>query len=128
KTGKYDGISSVYRMKLTSAYVVDPDKPMGIPKVVGDEERRIAFEAIKANTIKGIETRIPQPVPPGTTEAAVGSFEHDIADLPTKEFFIKNLERPHYGDEDKDGIPPWMRRRRGAPQPQQQQPQKPQQQ
>jgi len=128
KTGKNDGISSVYRIKMSSAYVVDPDKPMDIPKLAGDEERMQAFLAIKANTIKGIETRIPQPVPPGTTEAAVGSFEHDIADLPTKDFFIKNLERPHYGDEDKDGIPPWMRRRRGAPQPQQQQPQKPQQQ
>jgi len=58
----------------------------------------------------------------------VGSFEHDIADLPSKDFFVKNLERPHYADEDKDGIPPWMRRRRGAPQPQPQQPQKPQQQ
>jgi hypothetical protein len=91
-----------------------------------DEERMQAFLAIKANTIKGIETRIPQPVPPGTTEAAVGSFEHDIADLPSKDFFVKNLQRPHYADEDKDGIPPWMRRRRGAPQPQQ--PAKPQQQ
>jgi len=130
-TGKYDGISSVYRMKLTSAYVVDPDKPMAIPKVVGDEERKVAFEAIKANTIKGIETRIPQDVPPGTTEAAVGSFEHDIADLPSKEFFIKTLDRPHYADEDAEGIPRWMRRRRGAPapaQPPQQQQQKPQQQ
>jgi hypothetical protein len=133
KTGKYDGISSVYRMKLTSAYVVDPDKPMGIPKVVGDEERKKAFEAIKFNTIKGIETRIPQAVPPGTTEAAVGSFEHDIADLPSKEFFIKTLDRPHYADEDAEGIPRWMHRRRGgapapAQPPQQQQPQKPQQQ
>src|SRR5689334_1996389 len=132
KTGKYDGISSVYRVKMASAYVVDPDKPMDIPKLALDEERMQAFQAIKANTIKGIETLVPQPVPPGTSEAAVGSFEHDVADLPSKEFFIKNLDRPHYANEDKDGIPPWMRRRRGvlptpAPQPQQQQ-QKPQQQ
>jgi hypothetical protein len=128
KTGKYDGISSVYRIKAASAYVVDPDKPMDIPKLALDEERMQAFVAIKNNTIKGIETRIPQEVPPGTTEAAVGSFEHDIADLPSKDFFIKTLERPHYANEDKDGIPPWMRRRRGAPvvppaQPQQQKPQ-----
>jgi hypothetical protein len=53
-------------------------------------------------------------VPPGTTEAAVGSFEHDIADLPSKQFFIKTLDRPHYANEDKNGIPPWMRRRRGG--------------
>ena len=128
KTGKYDGISSVYRIKAASAYVVDPDKPMDIPKLALDEERMQAFVAIKNNTIKGIETRIPQEVPPGTTEAAVGSFEHDIADLPSKDFFIKTLERPHYANEDKDGIPPWMRRRRGAPvappaQPQQHKPQ-----
>jgi hypothetical protein len=130
KTGKYDGISSVYRIKMASAYVVDPDKPMDIPKLALDEERMQAFQAIKANTIKGIETLVPQPVPPGTSESAVGSFEHDIADLPSKDFFIKTLDRPHYANEDKDGIPPWMRRRRGlpvTPQPQQQQ-QKPQQQ
>ena len=119
---------SVYRIKLASAYVVDPDKPMDIPKLTLDEERMQAFQAIKANTIKGIETRVPQPVPPGTTEAAVGSFEHDIADLPSKDFFIKTLDRPHYANEDKDGIPPWMRRRRGAPEAPQPQPQKPQQQ
>jgi hypothetical protein len=131
KTGKNDGISSVYRFKAASAYVVDPDKPMDIPKLALDEERMQAFVAIKNNTIKGIETRIPQEVPPGTTEAAVGSFEHDIADLPSKDFFIKTLDRPHYANEDKDGIPPWMRRRRGAPaapQPAPQQQQKPQQQ
>ena len=114
KTGKYDGISSVYRLKLASAYVVDPEKPMEVPKLALDEERMQAFLAIKANTIKGAETRVPQPVPPGTTEAAVGSFEHDIADLPSKDFFIKTLDRPHYANEDKDGIPPWMRRRRGT--------------
>ncbi|MBA2588061.1 MAG: hypothetical protein H0U98_05485 [Alphaproteobacteria bacterium] len=115
KTGKNDGISSVYRIKLASAYVVDPENlAMEVPKLALDEERMQAFLAIKANTIKGAETRVPQPVPPGTTEAAVGSFEHDIADLPSKDFFIKTLERPHYANEDKDGIPPWMRRRRGT--------------
>jgi hypothetical protein len=127
-TGKYDGISSVYRIKLASAYVVDPDKPMDIPKLTLDEARMQAFLAIKANTIKGIETRVPQPVPPGTTEAAVGEFEHDIADLPSKDFFIKTLDRPHYANEDKDGIPPWMRRRRGAPAAQPPAPQPPQRQ
>ena len=129
KTGKNDGISSVYRLKLASAYVVDPQDPkMEVPKLALDEERMQAFLAIKANTIKGAETRVPQPVPPGTTEAAVGSFEHDIADLPSKDFFIKTLDRPHYANEDKDGIPPWMRRRRGtvAPTPPAVTPAKPQ--
>ena len=130
KTKKYDGISSVYRIKMSSAYVVDPDKPMEIPKLAGDEERMQAFLAIKANTIKGIETRVPQPVPPGTSEAAVPSMEYDVADLPSKDFFLKTLTRPHYEGEDANGIPPWSRRRRGAPPAPapQQQPQKPQQQ
>jgi hypothetical protein len=130
KTGKHDGISTVYRIKFASAYVVDPDKPMGIPLVMGDEERKRAFEAIKFNTIKGIETRIPQAVPPGTSEAAVPSMEYDIADLPSKEFFLKTLDRPHYVGEDANGIPPWSgRRRRAAPPPAQPpQQQKPQQQ
>src|SRR5438128_2702946 len=43
KTGKYDGISSVYRIRMTSAFVVDPDKPMDIPKLVLDEDRKLAF-------------------------------------------------------------------------------------
>ncbi|HWU55802.1 MAG TPA: hypothetical protein VN175_09890 [Rhizomicrobium sp.] len=130
KTGKYDGISTVYRIKMASAYVVDPDKPMDIPKLAGDEERMQAFVAIKANTIKGIETRVPQPVPPGTSEAAVPSMEYDVADLPSKDFFLKTLTRPHYEGEDANGIPPWAYRRRRAapPVPQQPQPQKPQQQ
>ena len=38
KTGKYDGISSAYRIKMASAYVVDPDKPMDIPILALDEE------------------------------------------------------------------------------------------
>ena len=31
KTGRYDGISTAYRMKLVPVFVVDPDKPMDIP-------------------------------------------------------------------------------------------------
>jgi hypothetical protein len=67
KTGKYDGISSVYRIKMSSAYVVDPDKPMDIPKLAGDEERMQAFVAIKANTIKAsrpVSRSRCRPVPP----------------------------------------------------------------
>jgi hypothetical protein len=58
----------------------------------------------------------------------VGSYEHDIADLPSRDFFDKTLDRPHYANEDKDGIPPWMRRRRGTPAPDAVPPAKPQQQ
>jgi hypothetical protein len=118
KTGKFDGISTVYRIKITSAYVVDPDQPMEIPKLAGDEWRRQAFLAIKASTIKAVETRIPQPVPPGTSEAAVPSMERDMVDLPSRDFFLKTLVRPHYVGEDANGFPPWepQRRKPAAPQ------------
>ncbi len=122
KTGKYDGIldrRSIASGWRSAWHVVDPDKPMDIPKLTLDEERMQAFRAIKANTINGIENPgAAAAVPPGTTsEKPRGlrySFEHDIADLPSKDFFIKTLDRPHYANEDKDGIPPWMRRRRGT--------------
>jgi hypothetical protein len=94
---------------MSTAYVVDPDKPMEIPILAGDEPRRQSFIAIKENTIKGIETRTPQPVPPGTTEAAL-PFVENIRDLPSKAYFLKTLDRPHYPDEDEKGIPPWAHR------------------
>ncbi|HET7085630.1 MAG TPA: hypothetical protein VFI23_12715 [Rhizomicrobium sp.] len=96
KTGRYDGISAAYRLKLTSAFVVDPDKPMDIPLLVGDLPRKHVFEAIRANMIKGAETRIPQDVPPGTGEADYPGMEHGVTLLPSKDFFIKTLDRPHY--------------------------------
>jgi len=111
KTGKNDGISTVYRIKASHAYVVDPERPMDIPKLALEEDRKEAFEAIKANTILGAETRIPQPVPPGTSEAGVGTMEEYIVDLPSRDYFLKTLDRPHYPGEDANGIPPWMQRR-----------------
>ena len=67
-----------------------------------------AFQAIKANTIKGIETRVPQQVPPGTTEFGAGITEGLLTDLPSADFFRKTLYRQHYPGEDEDGYPPWM--------------------
>jgi hypothetical protein len=104
KTGQNDGISTAYRIKFAPAYVVDPDKPMEIPILAGEEARRESFAAIRANMIKATTLRIPQEVPPGTTEAAVPSMEHDIADLPSKEFFLKTLDRPHYPGGDRDRL------------------------
>jgi hypothetical protein len=123
KTGKYDGISSAYRIKLASAYVMDPDQPMTIARIAQEEQRRHAFEAIKANTVLGAESRVIQPVPPGTTEAGFPAMEEYVVDLPSKDFFLKTLDRPHYAGEDANGIPPWAYQRRNAPvppQPQQQ--------
>jgi hypothetical protein len=137
KTGKYDGISSVYRIRMASAYVVDPDKPMAIPGLAREEERKAAFEAIKANTVKGAELRIPQLVPPGTSEFGAGITEGLLEDLPSKDFFLKTLYRQHYEGEDEYGTPPWLIERRRSegggstkkPKPAEQpQPAKPQQQ
>jgi len=135
KTGKNDGISSVYRIKFTSAYVVDPDKAMDVPKLVAEEERKAAFEAIKLAVIKGTDTRIPQLVPPGTSEFGAGITEGLVEDLPSGDFFLSTLYRQHYAGEDEEGTPPWMIERKrnegGTSQKkikQQQAPAKPQQQ
>jgi hypothetical protein len=72
KTGRYDGVSSAYRMKLVPAFVVDPDKPMEIPVIAGDMRRRKAYDDTTAAMIKATESLVPQAVPPGSGEEAVG--------------------------------------------------------
>jgi hypothetical protein len=128
-TGKYDGISSVYRIRMSSAYVVDPDKMMEVPKLALEVERKGAFEATKAATIKSTQTRIPQQVPPGTSEAGVGITERLLVDLPSKDYFLTTLYRQHYPGEDEFGDPPWAQKERGtlAPPKPQTVPQKPRQ-
>jgi hypothetical protein len=107
KTGQFDGISTAYRIKAVPAYVVDPDKPMDVPLLAAEESRRDAYKAISANMIKATTTRVPQPVPPGTSEAGVGILERLLVDLPSKDYFLKTLDRPHYpgGDVDQRGRP-----------------------
>ena len=118
RTGRNDGISSAYRLRMSAAYVVDPDKPMEVPKLVSEIERKEAFEATKLATIKGVETRIPQLVPPGTSEAGVGITERLLVDLPSKDYFLKTLHRQHYPGEDEFGDPPWAQKERGSLPPQ----------
>ena len=72
KTGRYDGISTAYRMKLVPAFVVDPDKPMDIPVRESDVRRKKAFDDTTAAMIKAVDTLVPQEVPPGSGEKAVG--------------------------------------------------------
>jgi hypothetical protein len=72
KTGRYDGISSAYRMKLVPVFVVDPDKAMGIPSRESDTGRRKAFDDTTAAMIKAADTLVPQEVPRGSGENAVG--------------------------------------------------------
>src|SRR5690349_17743689 len=40
KTGRFDGISTVYRIKASAAFVMDPDKPMEIPRLAQEENRK----------------------------------------------------------------------------------------
>ena len=127
KTGKYDGISSVYRIRMTGAYVVDPDKVMEIPKLALDQDRKDAFEATKLAMVRGAETRTPQLVPPGTSEAAVGIMEGLLEDLPSADYFLGTLYRQHYPGEDEYGFPPWADQYRRY-QPLKAPPKKPQQQ
>jgi hypothetical protein len=72
KTGRYDGISTAYRMKLATAFVVDPDKAMGIPERNSEGRGRGGFDATAEAMVKAAETLVPQPVPPGSGENAVG--------------------------------------------------------
>jgi hypothetical protein len=103
ETGRYDGISSVHRIKMSAAYVVDPDKVMDIPKLAAEEKRKAAFEGIRLAVIKGAGSRVPQPVPPGTTEASYPALEHEMDGLPSRAYFLKTLDRPHYAGEDASG-------------------------
>jgi hypothetical protein len=98
-THRYLGISTAYRITAMPAFVVDPEKPMDIPPLAGEVKRKAAFEAIRAATIKATDTRVPQDVPPGTSEAAVPTLERVIVDLPSKDYFLKTLDRPHYPEE-----------------------------
>jgi hypothetical protein len=68
KTGRYDGISSAYRLKLVSAFVVDPDKPMDIPSRESEAGRKKAFDETAAATVKAVDTLVVQAVPPHSTE------------------------------------------------------------
>jgi hypothetical protein len=72
KTGRYDGISTAYRLKLVPVFVVDPDKAMGIPPRDSDTGRRKAFDDTSAAMIRAVNTLVPQEVPPGSGENAVG--------------------------------------------------------
>jgi hypothetical protein len=72
KTGRYDGVSSAYRMDLEPAFIVDPDNPMELTVNNGELRRWKAFEDTAAAMIKATETLVVQAVPPGSGENAVG--------------------------------------------------------
>ncbi|HWY64200.1 MAG TPA: hypothetical protein VNX61_03230, partial [Rhizomicrobium sp.] len=97
-TGRYMGISTAYRITAMSAFVVDPDpgQPVGIKTLAAEEARKRAFEATSAAVIKSTTTRIVQDVPPGTTEAAAPRLEYITKGLPSRDYFLNLLDRPHY--------------------------------
>jgi hypothetical protein len=96
RSGQNMGISTAYRITAAPAYVVDPKKPAAVTVLTAEEPRRKAYLAIEAAMIKATTSRTVQTVPPGTTEASVPALENIIGDLPSKDFFLKNLDRPRY--------------------------------
>jgi hypothetical protein len=96
RTGERMGISSAYRITAMPAYVVDSAQPLGVTVIQAEETRRKAFLAVREATIKSTRTRIVQGVPPGTSQGAFPAMERRIVDLPSKDFFLKVLDRPHY--------------------------------
>ena len=105
KTGRNTGISMAYRIKAVPAHVVDPAKPAAVRRLKEDEARVKGFEMVKAAMIKAVTTKIVQPVPLGTGEGQFPAMENTIADLPSKDFFLKNLDAPGRLDEKGNVLP-----------------------
>jgi hypothetical protein len=95
KTGQNMGISMAYRMKLSAAIIEDPFKPMDMP-IAKEERSRYVQKAFHDALVKSLTTLRPQNVPPGIGEAAFPAMERAIAELPSKEYFFKTLDRPYF--------------------------------
>ena len=98
RTGQKMGISTTYRITAAAAYVVDAKKPAEITVLTLEEKRRQAYLRIVANMIKATTTRIPQDVTPGTSEGAYPNMERAIVGMPSADYFLKTLDRPHFDD------------------------------
>ena len=94
KTGQNLGISMAYRIEAVPAHVVDPVKPAEIRVLQQEEPRKKKFEIMRATMIKAITTRTVQNVPPGAGEGQYPVMERTIADLPSRDFFLKTLDSP----------------------------------
>ncbi len=110
KTGRNTGISMAYRIKAVPAHVVDPARPAEVRRLPADEERNRGFETVKAAMIKAVTTRIVQDVPLGTGEGQFPAMEKTIADLPSRDFFLKNLDAPGRLDENGNVVEPPRKR------------------
>ncbi len=96
KTGQNTGISTAYRITALPAYVVDSKKPAEITVLTLEEQRRQAYLRIEALMIAATTTRVPQDVPPGTSEAAFPAMERDSTGIPIRDYLLKTLDRPHF--------------------------------
>ena len=99
--GRNTGISMAYRIKAVPAHVVDPATPAQVRRTKEDDRRTKGFEMVKAAMLKAVATRTIQDVPLGTGEGQFPAMERTIADLPSRDFFLKTLDAP--GKLDKDG-------------------------
>jgi hypothetical protein len=99
KTGRNSGISMAYRIKAVPAHVVDPAKPAIVRRTEADERRTRGFEMVKSTMLKAVSTRTIQRVPLGTGEGQFPAMERTIQDLPSRDFFLKNLDAPGKLDE-----------------------------
>jgi hypothetical protein len=115
KTGRNTGISMAYRIQAVPAHVVDPATPAQVRRPAEDEKRRKGFEMVKSAMLKAVSTRAVQEVPLGTGEGQFPAMERTIADLPSRDFFLKALDAPGKLDENGKVIMP-----RPKPEPQRQ--------
>jgi hypothetical protein len=106
RTGQNLGISMAYRIAAVPAHVVDPARPAEVRVLPQEEPRKKGFEMVRATMIKAITTRIVQNVPLGTGEGQFPAMEKTIADLPSKEFFLKNLDAPGRLDDNGNVVEP----------------------
>ncbi|MBA2589736.1 MAG: hypothetical protein H0U98_14055 [Alphaproteobacteria bacterium] len=105
KTGHNTGISMAYRIAAVPAHVVDPAKPAQVRRLPADEERNKGFETVKAAMIRAVTTRTVQDVPLGTGEGQFPAMEKTIADLPSRDFFLKTFDAPGRLDDQGNVVP-----------------------
>jgi len=74
--------------------VVDPAKPAAVRKADIEDGRVKGFDILKAAMLKAVSTRTVQNVPMGTGEGQFPAMERTIADLPSRDFFLKTLDAP----------------------------------
>jgi hypothetical protein len=106
RTGQNLGISMAYRIAAVPAHVVNPARPAEVRVLPQEEPRKKGFEMVRATMIKAITTRIVQKVPLGTGEGQFPAMEKTIADLPSKNFFLKNLDAPGRLDDNGNVVEP----------------------